>query len=125
LRGDFGLGLLNAWYQTAGVQSCEHLPGMHLSAFIDQHFCDALAVVEGKIDLPQIDVAMQRNHRTVAVAMQKPDEQDGGDDNRSPNRDDLLVHDGIFLVRCLQVQRILFKIKFELQVGTGADVEDC
>ena len=42
------------------------LPLLDVIAFLDQHFGDSLAVVKGQLNLPQVDVAVQLQHRNHA-----------------------------------------------------------
>ena len=59
LRLHHRFGRRRLWFQPTRVQAGQDLPARDPGAFLDQHLRDPFAVVEGEIDLAQIDISVQ------------------------------------------------------------------
>ena len=67
LRGDLGLGLGDLRHQAAGLEAGEDLAFFDRVALLHQYGGDPAAVVEGKLGLPEIDIAVENELRSLPL----------------------------------------------------------
>src|SRR5208282_2289303 len=72
LGGDLGCGLQNPRLQTTLVQPSQHLAAPNAVPFLGHHGGNPLAVVERELDLPQVNVPVQRQRLGGALRSGEP-----------------------------------------------------
>jgi hypothetical protein len=86
--------LVDRVLQTLLLESPQHLAFLHPVAFLHQDRCDPFAAVEGQVNLPKIDIAVQ--HQFVrgicAPVMDLPRQSAYGAQNDEYNEDNCLFH---------------------------------
>jgi hypothetical protein len=94
LRRGLRLGLSEPRREALGVEDRQHLALAHAIALLHEHPGDALAVVEGEIDLPQVDVAVEHDVMAGGMAVREPPAEAGGGERQNGEGDDpFLLHD--------------------------------
>lgn len=92
-HADFRASLRQFQGQRARIQPRQYLPGPHAVAFLDIHFGDAVAAVEGQRYLADIDVAVERQAIGILrMAVQDPEHGGDGGQGHGGKNGDLLLH---------------------------------
>ena len=94
LSGCLSFPLSHLRSQPRSVEPCQNLALLDAVAFLDEHAGDALAIVEGQLDLSQIHISVQHQLagrcRAMSAPPNDPDDQTSG--RKGQDDDDVSSH---------------------------------